>query len=45
VEEFVHCTIGDRIRTNDEQRKSWQIFAHYCTIAAISAECGAIDRI
>jgi len=45
VEEFVQCTIGDRIRTNDEQTTSSQTSAHCCTIAELSVEYGAIDRI
>jgi len=45
VEEFVHCTIGDPIRTNDKQTTSFQTSAHCCTIAGLSAEYGAIDRI
>ena len=45
VEEFVHCTIGGRIRTNDQQTTSSKISAHCCTIAALFAEYGDNDRI
>jgi hypothetical protein len=45
VEEFVHCTIGGRIRTNDQQTTASQTSAHCCTIAGLFAEYGANDRI